>query len=105
MFFVCIEFYTLTAWIVLFFEPPREKTNNLCLTPGPTQTRSLEFQILEEEGLYCLCSENKGIDQLCSYCAFVFAYANCRFSEAVAHLALFLNSSKSISVISKMFMI
>ena len=28
------------------------------------QARSLKFRILEEEGLYYLCSENKGADQL-----------------------------------------
>ena len=30
--------------------------------------RSFKFQILEEEELHYLCSENKGADQLCSYC-------------------------------------
>ena len=30
--------------------------------------RSLKFWILEEEELYYLCSENKGADQLRSYC-------------------------------------
>ena len=32
------------------------------------QVRSLKFQILEEEKLYYPCSENKGADQLRSYC-------------------------------------
>ena len=27
---------------------------------------SMKFRILEEEGLYYLCSENKGADHLCS---------------------------------------
>ena len=31
--------------------------------------RGLKFRIYEEEGLYYLCSENKGADQLRSYCA------------------------------------
>ena len=31
------------------------------------QARSLTFQTKEEEGLYYLCSENKGDDQLCSF--------------------------------------
>ena len=35
--------------------------------------RSLKFRIYEEE-LYCLCSENKGADQLCSYCIFFFLH-------------------------------
>ena len=30
--------------------------------------KNLELQIKEEEGLYYLCSENKGADQLCSNC-------------------------------------
>ena len=29
--------------------------------------RGLEFRIWKEEGLYYLCSENKGAGQLCSY--------------------------------------
>ena len=29
--------------------------------------RGLKFRIQEEEGLYYLCSENKGADQLCGY--------------------------------------
>ena len=29
--------------------------------------RSLKFRILEEEGLYYLCSETKAADQLCGY--------------------------------------
>ena len=53
------------------------------------QARSLKFPILEKDGLYYPCSENKGADQLCSYCTadcavtaqlicgFVFADANC----------------------------
>ena len=30
--------------------------------------RGLKFQIHEVEGLYYLCSENKGADQLCGNC-------------------------------------
>ena len=29
--------------------------------------RGLKFRIDEVEGLYCLCSESKGADQLCGY--------------------------------------
>ena len=32
------------------------------------RARSLKFQIKVEVELYYLCSENKGTDQLCSYC-------------------------------------
>ena len=45
--------------------------------------RGLKFRIYEEEGLYYLCSENKGADQL--ICTFVFAYVNSRFSHDAAH--------------------
>ena len=41
------------------------------------QQGSLEFWILEEEGLYYLCSENKG---------FVFAYAISRYSHDADHI-------------------
>ena len=42
--------------------------------------RGLYFQVLKVEGLYYLCSENKGANQLCGYpaqliCAFVCADA------------------------------
>ena len=60
--------------------------------------RGLKFRIKIEDGLYYPCSENKGADQLCSYCAadliscavtaqliciFVFAYAKSRFSQII----------------------
>ena len=32
------------------------------------KSRSLKFPIFEEGELYYPCSENKGADQLCSYC-------------------------------------
>ena len=61
--------------------------------PGPTQTklcnlilkmaRGLKFWIYEEEGLYYLCSENKGAKQLC---VSVFAYAKILFSHVPAQL-------------------
>ena len=39
--------------------------------------------------MYYQCSENKGADQLCSYCtlicAFVFAYVDYWFSGAATH--------------------
>ena len=36
--------------------------------------------------MYYPCSKNKGTDQLHSYSVFVFAYANCWFSHAHAHI-------------------
>ena len=50
------------------------------------QARSLKFWCKVEEELYYPSSENKSTDQLRSNCAFVFAYADCGFSHAVAHL-------------------
>ena len=38
--------------------------------------------------LYYPCSENKGADQLCSYCAFVFAQAKIRLSHDAAYIIL-----------------
>ena len=37
------------------------------MTCTVTETGSLKFWILEKEGLYYLCSENKGADQLRGY--------------------------------------
>ena len=39
--------------------------------------------------LYYLCSENKGVDQLCGYCAadLRLYFCICRFSHDGAHLA------------------
>ena len=64
--------------------------------------RGLKFGIKEVEGLYYLCSENKGAVQLhgmhCTaaqyvqlICAFVFAYSKGRFSHDTAcnHLAIY----------------
>ena len=57
------------------FEPLRQKTKFGFPTrsdtnqpvQSQTQARSLRFWILEEEGLYYPCSENKGADQLRGY--------------------------------------
>ena len=42
------------------------ETNRSIQSQG--KARSLECRMLEEEGLYYPCIENKGADQLCSYC-------------------------------------
>ena len=60
------------------------------------RARSLKFQIKQEEELYYPCSENKGADQLCSYCAFGFAYADCWFCDAVAHMRMLIFSSSDV---------
>ena len=46
--------------------------------------RGLKFRIQKVEGLYYLCSENKGTDEL--ICTFVFAYVKSRFSYDVAQI-------------------
>ena len=50
------------------YEPRCEKTGLRGFPPGPTQTGLYNhrkwFRIQEVEGLYYLCSENKGADQL-----------------------------------------
>ena len=50
-----------TIWV-----PTRFDTNRP--VQSQKQARNLKFWILEEERLYYPCSENKGADQLCSYC-------------------------------------
>ena len=60
--------------------------------------RGLKFRIYEVEGLYYLCSENKGTDQLRGHregnreakliCVFVFAYAKKRLSHNGAHIKI-----------------
>ena len=57
------------------YEPRSEKTGLRGFWPGPTngtvqsqkRARDLKFRIKEVEGLYYLCSENKGADQLRGY--------------------------------------
>ena len=46
--------------------PTRSDTNRPVLSQK--QARSLKIWIYEEEGLHYPSSENKGADQLCSYC-------------------------------------
>ena len=52
--------------------------------------RGLKFRIYEVEGLYYLCSENKGADQLRGYreadLRLCFRICKSRFSHDVAHL-------------------
>ena len=39
--------------------------------------RCFKFGIKEEDGLYCSSSENKGADQLCSYCTADMRFCFC----------------------------
>ena len=63
--------------------------------------RCLKFRICEGEGLYYLCSENKGADQLCRY----WAGDLCLCFRDVAHIYcidyLFPMKSASFSVIER----
>ena len=56
--------------------------------------RGLKFRIIKEEGLYYLCSENKGVISFAVIvkliCVFVFAYAKSWFSH---HDAAHFNST------------
>ena len=68
--------------------PTRSDTNQ-AVQPHKI-VRGLKVWIKEEEGLYYLCSENKGADQLLGYCelicVFVFAYAKIPFSHDAAQI-------------------
>ena len=78
------------------YEPQYEKTCLWGYRQGPTyinwavgpqkMARGLKFRIYEEEGLYYLCSENKGTDKLQLICIFVFAKAKSQFSHDAAHI-------------------
>ena len=48
--------------------------------------RGLKYLIQEVEGLYYLCSENKGADHAQLICVFVFAYIKSRFAHHAAHI-------------------
>ena len=50
------------------YETRREKTGLRGFRSGLTQTELYEPRREEVEVLYYPCSENKGADQLCSYC-------------------------------------
>ena len=79
-------------------EPVREKTNNLGFRPGPTQTRLYSRRWLEAGNFGFRKYKNCTIcvaktKALISFavtakliCAFVFAYADCWFSHAVAQI-------------------
>ena len=76
----------------IFGFPTRSDTNQ-SVQPQKMAT-SLKFQIKQEEELYYPCSENKGADQLCSYCTagavtdlrLCFRICEIRFSHDMAHI-------------------
>ena len=68
---------------VMLYEPCHAKTRLQGFQQGlPNRAvqpqkmgRDLKFKVYEVEPLYYLSGENKDADQLCDYCAFVFAYS------------------------------
>ena len=73
--FFHLHYHTKFNFKVIFLT--NELHQQCCFRTGLTQTKlythrrwlaGFKFQIEEEKGLYCLCIENKGADQLRSYC-------------------------------------
>ena len=60
---------------------PTRSVTNWAVQPQK-MAGGLKSRIKKEEGLYYLCSENKGAELICF---FVFANAKSRFSHDVAH--------------------
>ena len=69
--------------------PNRSDTNRA--VQAQKMARDWKFWIQKVENLYYLCSENKGADQLLSYCEsaplFSHNYADCWFSHDLAHMS------------------
>ena len=61
--------------------------------------RGLKFWILEVEGLYYLCSENKGADQLCGYAASLFLNMQ-KAGFLITRLILFLEATNTLVCLS-----
>ena len=92
-----------------------EKTNNLGSyqvrhRPAQKMVRGLKFWVYKEEELYYPCSENKGADQLCSYCEadqrlrfrlcrLLFFPCGCSFSFNVLSLITCITPSKHTKLI------
>ena len=72
-----------------FWFPTRSETNQAVQLQKVA--RGLKFRIYKVEGLYYLCSENKGPAKL--ICVFVYAYVKCWFSHDAAQLSLDLPSN------------
>ena len=76
-----------TIWV-----PTRYYTNRA--VQSQKMVRSLKFRIYEEERLYYLVAKTKALISFAVtaklICAFVFAYAQCWFYHAAAHLKILL---------------
>ena len=74
----------------IIWVPTKSDTNRAVQSQKMIRRLKCRIKEEEEEGLYYPCRENKVADQLCSYCTavcvFVFAYANCWFSDSTALL-------------------
>ena len=97
------------------FRFPTTSHTNRAVQPHK-MARGLKFRIKEVEGLYYLCSANKGADQLRGsacfadtaklFCVFVFAYAKSRFSRDMAQLKWnYVHFSRQTNAICIMFYI
>ena len=75
-----------TIWV-----PTRSDTNGA--VKSQKKARSLKFQIQEEDQLYYPCSENKGADQLCSYCT----AADLHFWFRICRLLVFLSGGSNVN--------
>ena len=78
----------LNARKPVFGFPTRSDTNQP--VHSQKEARGLKFRSNEDEELVYPCSENKGTDQLCSYCTadlrFCFRIGKIPFSYKTAHL-------------------
>ena len=83
-------------------KPTRSDTNQA--VQPQKMARGLKFQIYEEEGLYYLCSENKGADQFRGLpakliCVFVFDNAKSPFSHDAAQMLIYRFKHFSIKLV------
>ena len=66
------------------------RSNNNQVVQLQKKASSLKIWVNVEDALYCMCGENKGADQLCSYCTadlhLCFGIAKIRFSHDVAQM-------------------
>ena len=84
---------------IIKIEPRHEKTNVLVSDQGDTNravqsqkmARGLKFWIKKVEGLYYLCSENKGADQLRGYreADLRLCFRICWFSHDAAQMKIY----------------
>ena len=77
--------------LYLIYKPVHEKTNNFSFRPGPTQTGLYSHRRWLEAGNFGFRKRNCTILVAKTVtakliCVFVFAYANCWFSHAAAHI-------------------